>query len=523
MTRETKIGMAIATTFLSLVGLVVASKLRPPEVVEVRPDRAKPGAEESSAPPTAPQPSSNGVRTAQGTEPAPAAARESPAAVPAKKKETAPKQPNQPKQIVTADGLPVVPATPEPLKLAPAGGPPALDVKPPFPGLPEASPNTPGGLPAIESNPLVIEPSPKNEPKRLGAMPPTPAALGASAPMKVEGVKEPGSAALPQPLPIPFKDPLAKDPLAKDPLAKDPLAGKPNGLPGVPPVKEPIVNSIQLPPVQPDPLKQKPEPMPIVPPRTPDPIKPKLDVNVGNPSLPEKKTADLAPPPLTPGGVTAPIAPAPKGVSIGTIGNAGGEIRITSPVTPGGAGQIPGANVPLLPAATSNLPKVTSYEDKSHIVQPTDTSFDELSKTLYGTPAYGPALREYNRQHVLATSNLKQNPPMLQPNQRVYYPDVNVLEKQYKPLIQGLPTTASTVKISAPTPLLGPGSVSGANPPTADATANYRLAQPLFIYDIARQQLGDGLLWPEILRLNPALRTDQPIPAGTELRLPKAR
>jgi hypothetical protein len=79
------------------------------------------------------------------------------------------------------------------------------------------------------------------------------------------------------------------------------------------------------------------------------------------------------------------------------------------------------------------------------------------------------------------------------------------------------------VKISAPTPLAGPGSVSGTNPATADATIAYRVAQPQFIYDIARQQLGDGLLWPDILRLNPALHTDQPIPAGTELRLPKAR
>jgi hypothetical protein len=519
MTRETKIGMAIATTFLSLVGLVVASKLRPPEatadaLVAGQPNRAKPGAEESSAPPAAAQPPGTGVRTAQGMEPAPVP----PGTVPAPTKEPAPKQP---KQIVTADGLPVVPATPAPLKLAPAGGPPALDAKTPLPGLPEASPNTAGGLPAVESNPLVIDPLPQKEPKKLGAMPPTTDAWGGPAPLKVGEVAEPGSGGLPQPLPIPFKDPLPKDP-----LPKDPLAGKPNGLPGLPPAKELIGNSVQLPPVQPDPLKQKPEPMPIAPLPASDPIKPKLEVNVGNPSLPEKKAADPMPPPLTPGGVTAPSAPAPKGESIGSIGNAGGEIRITSPVTPGGAGQIPGGSVPLLPAATSTLPKVTSYEDKSHIVQAGDTTFAELSKTLYGTPAYGPALLEYNRQHVLATSNLKQNPPVLQPNQRVYYPDVNILEKQYKPLIQGLPTAASaasTVKISAPTPLLGPGSVSGTNPPTADATTAYRLAQPQFIYDIARQQLGDGLLWPEILRLNPALRTDQPIPAGTELRLPKAR
>ena len=78
----------------------------------------------------------------------------------------------------------------------------------------------------------------------------------------------------------------------------------------------------------------------------------------------------------------------------------------------------------------------------------------------------------------------------------------------------------ATVRI---TPLAGPGSMPSANPPTADATDTYRLPTPQYIFDIARQKLGDGMLWPEILRLNPALQTDQPIPAGTELRLPKAR
>jgi len=101
-----------------------------------------------------------------------------------------------------------------------------------------------------------------------------------------------------------------------------------------------------------------------------------------------------------------------------------------------------------------------------------------------------------------------------------------MLEIQYPQLIQhsAAPPAAAApaVKISAPTPLVGPGSVSGTNPPTADATVAYHVAQPQFIYDIARQQLGDGLLWTEILRLNPPCTRINRSP-GTELRLPKAR
>ena len=70
---------------------------------------------------------------------------------------------------------------------------------------------------------------------------------------------------------------------------------------------------------------------------------------------------------------------------------------------------------------------------------------------------------------------------------------------------------AQSVKI---TPLGGP------NPPTADPTVTLTLTQPRFVFDVARQTLGDGQRWVEILRLNPSLQTEQPIPAGTALRLP---
>lgn len=543
MTRETKIGMAIATTFLSLVGLVVTSKMRRPDapseaIAQMPPAQPKAAAEESSAPPGAAQAPGNGVHAGQGSETPAGQPLEPGVGGTAKKKEN--ESPRQPPSKL-ANGLPNAPAIPEPLTLQPAGGALGADVKRPFPPVPEGPAKSTGDLPGIEPNPLVVSPLPPSELKKLGAMPPVTDPLVAPAPIKVGGLSEPGAGGLPLPPPITLKDtlpknPLSKDPLSKDPLSKDPLATDPfpkdpfpkdplpaksNGLADLPAVNGALGNSVSVPPVQvADPLKQKPDPNPIVP--MPDPTQPKLDTKIGNPAV-EKRGADPIPPPLTAGGAFPPVAPALKSESIGIIGNSGGDIHITPPVTPGS----PGNGVPLLPTANSNLPKVTTYEEKTHVTQPGVTSFDELSKTLYGTPVYGQALLEYNRQHVMATAGVKQNSPLVQPNQQIYYPPYHMLEIQYPQLIQHAAAApaapAQAVKISAPTPLVGPGSVSGTNPPTADATVAYRVAQPQFIYDIARQQLGDGLLWTEILRLNPALHTDQPIPAGTELRLPKAR
>jgi nucleoid-associated protein YgaU len=240
----------------------------------------------------------------------------------------------------------------------------------------------------------------------------------------------------------------------------------------------------------------------------------------------------VGPPPLAPGVGFPSVAPtpAPKSPSIGTIGNPATDIPITpavSPSAPGNPAPTPGIG---LPVAIGNkvLPPVTNHSEETRYTQPGDTSFDELSRKYYGTPAYGRALLEYNRNHPLAKTGLFQNPPVLQANQPIYYPDKGILEIRYNQLIQNGSTTAPVsvlpaVKISAPMPFAGPGNMPALNPPTADVTTDFRTAQPQFIFDIARQQLGDGMLWTEILRLNPALHTDQPIPAGTVLRLPKMR
>ena len=87
--------------------------------------------------------------------------------------------------------------------------------------------------------------------------------------------------------------------------------------------------------------------------------------------------------------------------------------------------------------------------------------------------------------------------------------------------IASAPARAADLPAKAPAaPAVKITPLGGANPPTADPTVAMTLTQPRWVFDIARQTLGDGQRWVEILRLNPSLQTEQPIPTGTTLRLP---
>lgn len=533
MTRETKVGLVVATTFLSLVGVVVASKLRRTDDPDV--PIARPGFEESGAPgapaspptdPVGPAPQSNpngtaGKPASNGGAP-PTAGGLPPVASDAPK----PGQPpTPPDPLVTKDGLPLVPAiAPQPVN-QPASVPmPLTEVKPSAAGLPPAGlPPTglppaglpsaglpPAGLPPVETDPLLLAPARAVEPKKFPA---------------------PGVPSVPPADPLLVSPPGGKEEI----LPRAPLGAKPTETPlPLPAEKGPFTEPVQLPgPLAAEPPKGKPEPMPAVPP-APDPIQPKIDGKPSVPMPPEKGVEPVGPPPLAPGVGVPPVAPmpTPKSPSIGTIGTIGNP-AIDVPSTPSVTPSVPGnpalaPGLAIAPTGNKALPPVTSHADETRYTQPGDTSFDELSRKYYGTPNYGRALLEYNRKHPLAKTNLMQDPPLLQPNQPIYYPDKGILEIKYNHLIQSGTAAAPvsvlpTVKISTPMPYAGPGNVLAPNPPTADATTDFRVAQPQFIFDIARQQLGDGSHWTEILRLNPALHTDQPIPAGTVLRLPKLR
>jgi hypothetical protein len=541
MTRETKIGLVVTTTFLCLVGLVVASKLRPPEVVTVEPLEGEPSEPFTDTTPPPP----------------PAVAQASPQApAPASTQASAPASP--------AANPPAAPTIP-----APIAGPPPLTTSPSSGGMGDSAVSLPAvALPKVEGasgKPPSITPPPT---QASGAEVTIPVIEGKiSLPEAVASTG--GQNKLPVGVPQ-QSQPQQQAPLQLpqiEPPAKSGEVAKPSGLPEVAkpttigdPPTQPMPMSGQakqeMPPVIPAPLEKKDPPpvktevsfpMPAAPTKSP------FSEPTPNPPLPDpnkgKGEATVAVPPLV---APAPISPALTGTttgdakpaqavqqpqqqqtksnlppitnippakteSIGTIGPATGDTPTTPAIAPGKP-----AVVPSKPAS------VRKFSDDRYVCQ-TATTFDKLSETLYGSPKYGKALHEYNRQHLLTAqaTNLNQESPVLPPGQAVYYPHQNILEIEYGRYIQvaaAAPPAASQaqmqaqaqplVKISPPTPLT--------NPPTSDPTVSYKVPQNEHICAIAARTLGDYKKWDEILRLNPWLdRMDvNQIPAGTVLRLP---
>jgi nucleoid-associated protein YgaU len=72
----------------------------------------------------------------------------------------------------------------------------------------------------------------------------------------------------------------------------------------------------------------------------------------------------------------------------------------------------------------------------------------------------------------------------------------------------------------AATPPIAVGPAAAARPvPEAPRTYRVRGGGEM-LYDIARQELGNAERWSEIYRLNPQVRPEFAVPAGTDLRLP---
>jgi hypothetical protein len=563
MTRETKVGLAVATTFLCLLGVVIASKLRraepPPDASADgklaegkhpeggdkvgKPESARPSSEESEPTPGSPPPPNQPAQTAPGGGSLPQV--ELPAVVPAGGPLGTPP---------SIGGPPAKP--PDPLPLVVAGDAEQELMKkielqkqaqfpkgmPAGPGSPvQDNPNPFGGkgVQTVQTTVPPAQPLPLGKDNAGPTQLPVglPPAAGNSEPKKLPVVEQPQG--------LPF-DPLTST-LQQEPK-KDETPGKPgSAIP--PPIAPPA--PVQLPePIPAVPpgglgLPKAPEPMPIPgkaePVQAPLPKDPLAPLGTPEPLSGAKAPAavpvigqdsKVGPPPLVPGttGQAVPPAMPPAVDKPPTIGTPASELMV-APLAAPGAQSVP-TKVPVPAAATpavgGAVPVVKNHTDETYHCKPGDTSFEQLSQKFYGTPKYAKALLEYNRQHVLAKANIMQEPPRLDPNQAVYYPPQNILEIQFGKYLQdAAPAPVQSppvVKISQPMPLAGPSGPINPPPPnpaTADPTVAYRVPpQGQWVFDIAKQTLGNGMLWPEILRLNPTLRTDQPIPGGTELRLP---
>jgi hypothetical protein len=211
-------------------------------------------------------------------------------------------------------------------------------------------------------------------------------------------------------------------------------------------------------------------------------------------------------------------------------------------------------------AAAPGAPIVRDWAVKTFTCTGNETSFADVSRVLYGDEKYGKALLLYNRSYPLAGDHVRQDPPRLQPNAKVVYPPLEVLQANFPGAINdagprvtgGAPAPApgaapgpapspgpspspavSPIRLSVPTPLVsGPGNpnVASLPPPgaqnfaTADNVKLYRVREGgEHILQIAQTTLGDRARWPEINRLNPSLDPRYPIPGGIEIRVPGGR
>jgi hypothetical protein len=210
-------------------------------------------------------------------------------------------------------------------------------------------------------------------------------------------------------------------------------------------------------------------------------------------------------------------------------------------VSPNPIARIGGDGTPSAPPITiapgfggiKPLPPVKDVNN-SYVCQSGDTNFATLSTRLYGTPKYADALLAYNRDHARWIKNgsaFLASSPSLTPGQQVEYPPIEILERSYLSLIREasvnpIPSIpgAPLVKLATPAPL-NPGIATISNPPAAGQTRNYKVQNPSgeSILDIAERMLGNRSLWTEIYRINqtnPAVRPPAAIPVGTDLKLP---
>ncbi len=496
MTRETKLGLVVAGSFLALVGGVVVARLRQ---IEMPGDAAEPvalaGPTENppADAPIAPEPKklknpvpSDAVANAGATkmpaadsQPAPAPVAQAPAAV------KAPAGVNPPPASAQLDTQPAA----APVKAAEVIAPtfpieskpdPTQFVGPPLP-LEDVSPPTPIPQPT----PIVSNPT---EPKSAPNTPPA------------------GDAADP---------PAVVTTLPDKPAVVTTLPEKPAVAPTLPD-KPAVVTTSPDKPMESAPVVVQPSPVAPAPiPEMPAPPAP-------SPSVVKQPAAEapVAPPPLNPSVANNAV---PTVTVIPASGGNNTAAALDAPRVPSaGPARDQVVVAPARPAAPPE-PKRDSYLEETYRWSAGD-SFETLSTKNYGTPKYADALLKYNQDYPLASREMRQNPPAVTPGQVVWVPPVRILERDYAnqirdltPVVPATPTARPTVEPVAPPPGLansGFGNTAG---------QLYRVRTPgESLQEIARRTLNSSAQSARIQQLNPTLSPDPrlPIPAGTVLRLP---
>jgi hypothetical protein len=221
------------------------------------------------------------------------------------------------------------------------------------------------------------------------------------------------------------------------------------------------------------------------------------NIRLGNPA-----TAEPAPNLVAQAPANIPTFPAPmNGAGARTGAAGGGALAALTPPT----------NVAPAP---SGAPDVESYDEETYTWRPAD-SFRAISQGYYHSETYERALLLFNRNHPLATDAVRRDPPVVQAGQPIYIPPARILEKYYASAITEVAHLAPAAATETITP------TARIAPQPVQEEKRYRVKNGgEMVLDIARRTLGNSDRWTEIYRLNPRFDPKDPLPAGSELRLP---
>ena len=570
MTRETKIGMIVATSFLSLVGVVVGTKYYKKDIPGGDPT---PGLQAFAQSGQSPFPTK--------VEP-PAPAKQEPSATP---------KPGPLTPAVFTESSPLPPVAPPPAgfdgasigtagtiefpKNTPAPQPPADNGDFKLPALPTIPNIGDAAKDATQSLQDKIREQERNAKNNIAAAKNSffdnlnQSANDAKDQLKdkANGLNLPSIPAVPPPFMVAQETPK-------------PAPGNKAELPTVPPLPAaPNFGGVTLPPVAPTTVKPTTDATPSLPAfgkpdSTPLPV-------FGQPPPPAASTLPPAastsqqgfpaiPPPdrkidvPSPGGPFAVPPPPSQGNGNTEIGKVPQIPGPTSPSIPPNSGfpnpppppngfndpvKTPGSNearlIPQIPGppngsiptvSVPTIPVVKTDTPTAYICQGNE-NYALIALRTYGGDGYARALEQYNREFPGAADNVRAMPAQLSPGTKLWLPSVNYLRDRYGQLVSNTAPPATTLIPSAP-PLgsqIGIGQPKPAAPPTAGFppiqptqpnqgaanAATFRVPMGgLYIAQIADQQLGNPQRWIEIYRLNPALDPTQPIREGTEIRIP---
>jgi hypothetical protein len=300
---------------------------------------------------------------------------------------------------------------------------------------------------------------------------------------------------------------------------------------------------------------------------TPPPVPPPSGLTGVSPTSPttvvdrKDNLNGVAPAPVTPV-VPAPVVGEKPAATLPPI-----SVPAVAPVEGPKPGDLPAVGTPapvsvaplsVTPPAAPQQPVRVGLQPIVSVVdveesRPEDKSFADLSNRYYHNEKYDKALLAFNLADSRADPRIKQSP--LQPGVKVQVPSLSKLEELYPHLIPGMkpapaapvtPPVPSESKAAPPAvaapkmpetyiglqktptpvpPATQPVTPVGGTAPMEGSRSYQVPGQGEMVYNIARQTLGNGDRWPEIVRLNPqvfsaANSTAYPIPGGTVLRLP---